>query len=487
MLPGRVRRELRCDAFSRQREDAQNVLVCRGRRVVEIHEGVSEPVIGHELVDDEPGGLHRGVVMVVLARIRDRGVLQGAEQAPRVVLDVVRAIPVVAFVPVRRIGEKLLRRLDDVQIDLRRGRAVPVASENAVRLVLLALTGLRYYIYRMLILLLRTIISALRSHRALALENLALRHQLEILKRNAKRPCLKNRDRTLWIILSHFWSDWRKSLMVVQPETVIRWHKRGFRLYWKWKSRPGWPGRRKVPEEIRDLIRTMSRANCLWGAPRIHGELLKLGIEVSQATVSKYMVRHRKPPSQSWRTFLKNHATDIVSVDFFTVPTATFRVLFVFLILSNERRTVVHFNVTESPTAAWTGQQIVNAFPWDTAPKYLLCDRDGKYGAEFIHRVENLGIEQVFISARSPWQNPYVERLIGSIRRECLDHTIIFNDRHLRRVLKEYFHYYHESRTHLGLEKDCPHPRPVESAHSGKIQAEPMVGGLHHRYYRQAA
>jgi transposase InsO family protein len=231
----------------------------------------------------------------------------------------------------------------------------------------------------------------------------------------------------------------------------------------------------------------MSRANPLWGAPRIHGELLKLGIEVSQATVSKYMVRHLNPPSQSWRTFLKNHAKDIASVDFFTVPTATFRVLFVLLVLNNERRKVVHFNVTASPTAAWTGQQIVEAFPWDTAPGYLLRDRDSKFGEEFIHRVESMGIEQVLISARSPWQNPYVERLIGSIRRECLDHTIILNEKHLRRVLKEYFKYYHESRTHLGLEKDCPKPRLVEPPELGPIGADPMVGGLHHRYFRQAA
>ena len=199
------------------------------------------------------------------------------------------------------------------------------------------------------------------------------------------------------------------------------------------------------------------------------------------------MVRHRKPPSQSWRTFLKNHAKDIVSVDFFTVPTATFRVLFVFLVLSNDRRNIIHFNVTESPNAVWTGQQIVEAFPWDTAPKYLLRDRDGKFGEAFIHRVESMGIEQVLTAARSPWQNPYIERVIGSIRRECLDHTIIFNDRHLRRVLKEYFHYYHESRTHLGLEKDCPNTRPVQSHDVGPIRTEPMVGGLHHRYFRRAA
>jgi len=231
----------------------------------------------------------------------------------------------------------------------------------------------------------------------------------------------------------------------------------------------------------------MSRANPLWGAPRIHGELLKLGIEVSQTTVSKYMIRHRKPPSQTWRTFLKNHAQDIVSVDFFTVPTATFRVLFVFLVLSNQRRRIVHFNVTDSPSAVWTGQQIVEAFPWDTAPRYMLRDRDGKYGEDFIRRVESMGIKEVLITARSPWQNPYVERVVGSIRRECLDHAIIFNERHLRRVLREYFKYYHGSRTHLGLEKDCPRPRSIENPDLGSVQSEPMVGGLHHRYFRQAA
>ncbi len=239
----------------------------------------------------------------------------------------------------------------------------------------------------MISIILRTFFSALRSHRASALENLALRHQLDVLQRNAKRPRLMNRDRTLWIFLSRVWADWRTVLTLVQPETVIRWHRKGFRLYWRWKSRPGWPERRRVPKEVRDLIRTMSRANPRWGAPRIHGELLKLGIEVSQATVSKYMVHHRKPPSQTWRTFLKNHAQDIVSVDFFTVPTATFRVLYVFIIMSNARRGIVHFNVTDSPSAVWTGQQMVEAFPWDTAPTYMLRDRDGKYGEDFIRRV----------------------------------------------------------------------------------------------------
>ena len=339
----------------------------------------------------------------------------------------------------------------------------------------------------MILLLFRTLLSALRSHRALALENLALWHQLEVLKRNTKRPLLKNRDRLLWVILARAWKDWSKPLILVHPETVIRWHKKGFRMYWSWKSRPRWPGRRRISKEVRDLIRTMSLDNSLWGAPRIHGELLKLGITVSQTTVSKYMAHHRKPPSQSWRTFLKNHAQDIVSVDFFTVPTATFHVLYVFVILSNARRRIVHFNVTEAPTAVWSGQQMIEAFPWDTTPRFMIRDRDKKFGDEFNQRVSSLDIKQVLIAARSPWQNPYVERMIGSIRRDCLDHTIIFNEKHLRRVLKEYIRYYNENRTHLGLEKDCPDPRAIELPDLGPVQSASMVGGLHHRYFRQVA
>jgi putative transposase len=339
----------------------------------------------------------------------------------------------------------------------------------------------------MISILFGTLFSALRPRRALILENLALRHQLDVLQRNAKRPRLTNRDRAFWVILSRAWTEWRKPLTLVQPETVIRRHRRGFRLYWKWKSRPRWPGRRTVPQDVCDLIRQMSQINPLWGAPRIHGELLKLGIEVSQATVSKYMVRHRKPPSQNWWTFLMNHAKDIVSVDFFTVPTATFRVLYVFLVLSNERRRIVHFNTTGSPTSCWIGQQIVEAFPWDTPPKYMIRDRDKKYGHQFVRRVESLGIKQVLISTLSPWQNPNVERVIGSIRREYLDHVIIFSERHLRTVLEANLRYYHQSRTHLGLDKDCPRPRLVEPPDLGPIHTKPMVGGLHHRYFRQVA
>jgi transposase InsO family protein len=231
----------------------------------------------------------------------------------------------------------------------------------------------------------------------------------------------------------------------------------------------------------------MSLANLTWGAPRIHGELLKLGIDLHQDTVSNYMVKQTKPPSQTWRTFLANHAKDIASIDFFTVPTATFRIIYVFIILDNARRRIVHFNVAESPTATWTGQQVVEAFPWDTAPAYLLRDRDGKYGDDFTRRVAALDIEQVLTSPHSPWQNPYVERAIGSIRRECLDHVIIFNERHLRLVLGEYLDYYHRDRTHIGLEKDCPVPREVEPPDRGVVRSRPILGGLHHRYYREAA
>lgn len=235
------------------------------------------------------------------------------------------------------------------------------------------------------------------------------------------------------------------------------------------------------------LIRTMNRENPLWGAPRIHGELLKLGIRVSQASVSKYMVKSHRPPSQTWRTFLANHSKDIVAIDFFTVPTVTFQILYVYITLSHHSRQVLHFNVTAHPTAAWTAQQIVEAFPWDSAPRYLLRDRDCIYGQVFSRRVTSHGIKEVITAPRSPWQNAYVERVIGSIRRECLDHVIVLNERHLKRVLKEYIRYYHESRTHLGLEKDTPMMRETDLPENGKVIAFPRVGGLHHHYERHTA
>ena len=242
-----------------------------------------------------------------------------------------------------------------------------------------------------------------------------------------------------------------------------------------------------MPPEARDLIRRMSQANPLWGAPRIHGELLKLGINLSQTTVAKYMIRHPRSPSPSWRAFLDNHLEDLVSIDFFTVPTVTFHILFVFLVLSHDRRRILHSNVTEHPTAEWTGQQLIEAFPWDGAPRYLIRDRDGIYGRDFTRLVNALRIKQVLIAPRSPWQNPYVERVIGSIRRECLDHVVVFSEKHLRKVLRGYLRYYHASRTHLSLGKDAPEPREVDSPELGKIIEFPEVGGLHHRYARRAA
>jgi putative transposase len=339
----------------------------------------------------------------------------------------------------------------------------------------------------MLSIILHAIGTVFRGRHALALENLALRQQLGVLQRNTRTPRLKRWDRGFWVLISRIWKDWQRPLSIVQPDTVIRWHRQGFRLYWRRKSKPGRPGRPKVTMEIRALIRRMRHANPTWGAPRIHGELVKLGIDIGEASVSKYMGFPRKPPSQTWHTFLRNHATDIVSIDFFTVPTATFRVLFVFLVLGNERRRVLHFNVTDSPSAIWTGQQIVEAFPWETAPRFLIRDRDKIFGNNFVHRVGSMGIEQILTSTRSPWQNPYVERVIGSIRRECLDHMIVLNEKHLQRILASYFRYYHGSRTHLGLGKDCPLPRRIEPPDLGSVCEESMVGGLHHRYFRQAA
>jgi transposase InsO family protein len=231
----------------------------------------------------------------------------------------------------------------------------------------------------------------------------------------------------------------------------------------------------------------MSASNVLWGAPRLHGELLKLGIEVSQATVSKYMIKHRKPPSQTWRTFLENHIKQFVSVDFFVEPTVSFRILYVFLVLAHNRRRIVHFNVTKHPTAEWTAAQLVQAFPWNMAPRYLLRDRDRIYGIAFRTQATSMEIIEVLTAPRSPWQSPYVERLIGSIRRECLDHVVIMNESSLRRHMASYLDYYHGSRSHLSLGKDSPDERAVEPPEMGQIVAVPKVGGLHHRYERRAA
>ncbi len=250
--------------------------------------------------------------------------------------------------------------------------------------------------------------SLVRTQTDLAAENLALRQQLSVLNHSAKRPKLRKRDRIFWVWLSRLWPNWRCVLLIVQPDTVVGWHKQGFKIYWRWKSRHKTVGRPKIEVEIRKLIRRMTVENPTWGVPRIQSELVLLGHNVSETTVSKYRVKHRKPPSQTWRTFLDNHLTDIVAIDFFTVPTATFRVLFAFVVLRHDRRKVVHFNVTEHPTAEWTAQQIIEAFPYDTAPRFLIRDRDGIYGHVFQERAMNMGIEEVVTAPRSPWQKDHV-------------------------------------------------------------------------------
>ena len=333
-----------------------------------------------------------------------------------------------------------------------------------------------------------TLRKSLRSGAALQAEILALRHQLVVLQRSTCgcRLRLRAADRVFWVWLSRLWQGWRQSLRIIQPETVIAWSRKGFRLYWTWKSRAR-KGRPREPREIRELIRRMSLANPRWGAPRIHGELQKLGISIGETTVAKYMVRHRSPSSQTWMTFLKNHMHDLVSTDFFVVPTATFRLLFVFLVLSHERRRVVHFTVTGHPTAEWTAQQLIDAFPWDTPPRYLLRDRDGSYGEPFPRTARATQIRELLTAPRSPWQNAYVERLIGSICRDCLDHVLIFNQHGLRRILQLYFGHYERSRTHLSLAKDAPISRPVQPPSLGRVVEMSQVGGLHHRYERRAA
>lgn len=310
----------------------------------------------------------------------------------------------------------------------------------------------------------------MRCRNDLAIGNLALRQQLAMMKAQRPRPRLTDADRLFWVLPSRFWSGWHASLHVVQPETVVRWHRQGFRCYWRWKSRHR--GRPKVDREIRTLIRRMCQANPLWGAPRIHGELLKLGIEVSETTVSKYMIKHRRPPSQNWQTFLKNHAKELIALDFFTVPTASFRALFVLVILSHDRRRILHFNVTEHPTAAWTA---------------LVRDRDAIYGETFRHQATVLKIQDVPTAPRSPWQNAYAERLIGSIRRDCLNHMIVLGRRHLRRILQSYVAYYNETRTHLSLDKDTPAGRPIQRPGQSKVIELRRIGGLHHEYVRRAA
>jgi transposase InsO family protein len=321
-----------------------------------------------------------------------------------------------------------------------------------------------------------------KSRRRLEAENLFLRHQLNIaLRRVPPRLRLYGSDRALLVWMVRLWPSLLGLARVVQPETILRWHRSGFKAFWRWKSRNR-AGRPKIDRELRDLIRRMSGENPLWGAPRIHGELLMLGFEVAQSTVSRYMMRGRRPPSQSWKTFLQNHAEAIAAIDMCVVPTLSFERLFVFVVLGHGRRQLLWFEVTRHPTAEWLARQMSEAFPWASAPTYLVRDNDRAYGHAFSRRVMAMGIRDRPISPRSPWQNGHMERLIGTLRRECLDRMLIFGEAHLRQILTSYACYYNDSRTHLSLHKDTPLGRAVQRY--GSIAATPVLSGLHHRYAR---
>ena len=315
-----------------------------------------------------------------------------------------------------------------------------------------------------------------------AAEILVLRHQINVLRRGSpKRQTFSATDRSIFAGLYRLAPTVLNALAIVKPETVIKWHRVGFRSYWCWKSRRC-GGRPTVAPEIRKLIREMSIANPLWGAPRIRGELLKLGIEVGQTTVAKYMAKGRRSPSQGWTTFLRNHADGVAAMDMFVVPTISFRLFYGLLIMGHGRRQILWFGVSSHPSAEWIANQVTEACGWEQAPQYLIRDRDRAYGDIFIRKLRSMGIRDRPTSPRSPWQNGYAERLIGSIRRECLDHVVVFGERHLRYVLLSYMHYYNEVRTHLSLGKDAPTSRRVQRA--GHILCRPVLGGLHHQYVR---
>ena len=326
------------------------------------------------------------------------------------------------------------------------------------------------------------VVSPFKTRARLEAEIVMLRHQLNVLRRRVpSKPKLTVADRLLFVWLHRLFPSVLNAITIVQPATIIRWHRTGFRLYWRWKSRSR-GGRPKVPLEIRRLIREMSLANRLWGAPRIHGELLKLGIEVAQSTVAKYMARGGRGRSQTWKTFLHNHVAGIAAMDFLIVPTVGFKLLFVLVILRHQRRRLISLSVTANPTAEWIARQITDAFPWNEAPDYLIRDRDGAYGHAVTRRLAVMGVRDHPTAPQSPWQNGHAERLIGSIRRECLDHVVVSGEAHVRRILAAYTGYYNELRTHLSLNKDSPGHRPPQWL--GRLAAQPILGGLHHQYCR---
>src|SRR5882724_5536286 len=326
------------------------------------------------------------------------------------------------------------------------------------------------------------VVDLIRSRATLEAEIWTLRQQINVLRRTAPRKlsfCAV--DRMIFVGLYRMFPKICDALAIVKPDTVARWHRAGFRSYWRWKSRHRC-GRPPVSLEIRRLIREMSIADPLWGAPRIHGELLKLGMDIGQTSVAKYMARRRGPPSQGWKTFLRNHADGIAAMDLFVVPTISFRLLYGLLIMGHGRRQIRWLGVTAHPTAEWIANQLTEACGWEQIPRYLIRDRDGAYGEIFQRRARSIGIRDRPTSPRSPWQNAYVERLIGSIRRECLDRMIVFGEAHLRRIISGYAAYYNASRTHRSLNKDAPLHRAIERL--GAVVSRPFLGGLHHQNCR---
>jgi transposase InsO family protein len=335
------------------------------------------------------------------------------------------------------------------------------------------------------------LVRCFRARRDLLLENLALRQQLCALSRRRPQPRFSNGDRLLWVMLRRLWSGWQKALILVQPETVVRWHRAGFKLYWKWISRSRVRvGRRPTSKEIRELIFRMVAENSTWGAPRIHGELKMLGFDLSERTVLRWMREAPRNPQLAtrWAAFLSNHRDAIAAMDFFTVPTLTFGVLYCFFVISHERRRILHFHATQHPTGAWVSQQLREAFPYDCAARYLILDRASNFDGDVMEIIKSFGLEPKRTSYKSPWQNGVAERFVGSCRRDLLDHVIVLDEYHLRRLMNSYVRYYHEDRTHLGLAKETPGNRPAEKSAgpTSRVVSLPRLGGLHHRYHLAA-
>ncbi len=335
----------------------------------------------------------------------------------------------------------------------------------------------------LLISILRSVRALFRSREEQAIVELALRQQLAVYSRDRPRPRLSPLDRAFWVALSRLWPLWKDHLVVFRPETVVRWHRQGFRRYWRSISTPG-PGRPPISKEIRELIIRMATENC-WRARKIQGELMKLGIRVSLATVSRYVLKTKPDPTQQqrWMTFLRNHKDVIAGMDFFVVPTVRFRLLYVWFAIDNGRRRVLHFNVTESPSARWVIQQLRETFPDEPSHRFILYDNDSIFSSAVTGAIRSFEIDPKRTAFRSPWQNGTAERFVGTVRRELLDHVVVLNDEHLRRLLREYVDYYNSERVHTSI-GDAPVGRPVESrlSNRSKILGFPRVGGLHHRY-----